>query len=234
VVWVGGCLCLEKAKVMINKWIWVFLAIASCALFISSFQNWVPISTTEVLGFITGAVCVLLVVDLNVWNFPIGIANNIFFIVLFFSSQLYGDMTLQFIYIILATIGWWQWLHGGVDRTKLPITYAHVKEIIVLVLLGTFSTYGLWMYFIKIKDSAPFLDALTTVLSLLAQYLLNGKRLQNWYFWIVADIIYVGLYIQKDLYLTAILYAFFIGFCIVGFINWRKSMIEYSKVIFPK
>lgn len=178
---------------------------------------------TEVLGFITGAVCVMFVVEQNIWNFPVGIANNIFFIILFLSSRLYGDMVLQVIYIGFGLMGWRQWLYGGANKTELHINHTSPLEIFILLLIGSAATFGLREYLVTIQDSAPFLDALTTVLSLIAQYLLNCKRLENWYIWITADIIYVGLYIQKNLFLAATLYALFIVMCVAGFITWQKS-----------
>jgi nicotinamide mononucleotide transporter len=180
------------------------------------------------MGFITGAVCVLLTVEQNIWNFPIGIANNIFFIILFLTSRLYGDMALQFVYIVLGSIGWWQWLYGGANLTKLRVNHTSVREVLILVLIGAAATAGMREYFIRINDSAPFLDALTTVLSLLAQYLLNCKRIENWFVWITADVLYIWLYTQKGLYLTAVLYTIFIGMCIAGLLAWRKSLRQQS------
>jgi nicotinamide mononucleotide transporter len=196
---------------------------------ISSIQKWIPISPTEVLGFISGAVCVLFVVEQNIWNFPVGISNNIFFIFLFFTSRLYGDMALQVVYIVLGFMGWWQWLHGGANRTVLHVSHVSIRELSVLLIIGFIGTSGLREYLVRIGDSAPFLDALTTILSLIAQYLLNCKRIENWFFWIIADVIYVGLYIQKELYLTSVLYAIFIGLCIAGLTSWRKAEIELAE-----
>jgi nicotinamide mononucleotide transporter len=211
-----------------NKYIWVLLTAVSVILFLASFQKWIEIGLTEVSGFITGAICVIFVVRQNIWNFPVGIANNVFFIILFLESRLYGDMALQIVYILLALLGWWQWIYGSKERSALKVSNTSVREILILFALGVILTTGLREYFIFIKDSAPFLDALTTVLSLIAQYMLNYKRIENWYVWIIADVIYVGLYIQKDLFLTAILYAIFIGLCISGLIAWRKSQLEIS------
>lgn len=208
---------------------WIVLAVASLGLLVAAIGKWIPISVTEVMGFITGAVCVLLVVEQNIWNYPIGIANNIFFIVLFWTSRLYGDMALQFVYIVLGVIGWWQWLHGGANRTKLHVSHTSVLEVSILLVIGVAATFGMREYFIRINDSAPFLDALTTVLSLLAQYLLNCKRIENWFVWITADVFYVWLYVQKDLYLTAVLYAIFIGMCIAGLLAWRKSLRQQQE-----
>ena len=232
----GGChvmpTCSENK--VVQKWAWSILSLVSLGLQVLSFCKLIPIGLTEVFGFITGAVCVLLVIQQNIWNFPIGIANNIFFIVLFLSSRLYGDMALQGVYVALGVLGWWQWLHSGEHRTKLSISHASVREIAIIVAVGLVATVGLTLYFQSISDSAPFLDALTTVLSLIAQYLLNCKRIENWYVWITADILYVGLYVQKGLHLTAVLYAIFITMCIAGLRSWAKSLQQQNgKSVIP-
>lgn len=136
---------------------------------------------------------------------------------------------LQVVYIVLGILGWWQWIYGGVNRTELQVNRTSIKELTILFIVVVIATIGLREYFVKINDAAPLLDALTTVLSLVAQYLLNCKRIESWFVWILADVIYVGLYIQKDLYLTAVLYAIFIAMCIAGFISWRRSEYEMAK-----
>jgi nicotinamide mononucleotide transporter len=209
-----------------RKWIWGALIIASVVLLMGAYTGWIPLSPVEVWGFITGATCVLLVVEQNIWNFPVGIANNIFFIMLFLSSRLYGDMGLQVIYVALGIHGWHQWLHGGVNHTMLRVSRLRLQEGVTLAVIGLAATTGLTYYFIRIHDAAPFLDALTTVLSLIAQYLLNRKRLENWYVWITADVFYIGLYMYKHLYLTAVLYALFIGMCLAGLAAWKRSLRE--------
>src|SRR6266404_2304525 len=98
---------------------------------------------TELLGFITGAICVWLCVRENVWNWPTGIANNIFYIVVFWRSGLYGDSLLQFIYIAIALYGWWNWLHGGAAHTRLPISRASVREMFLYAVLTALITIAL-------------------------------------------------------------------------------------------
>jgi len=205
------------------------LAVASVGMLAASLLKLIPSSVTEALGFVSGAVCVLFVVEENIWNFPIGIANNIFFIILFLTARLYGDMTLQFVYIALGIMGWYQWLHGGANRSALKVNHTNWREVTSLALIGAFATAGLREYFIRINDAAPLLDAVTTVLSLIAQYLLNYKRIENWYVWITADILYVWLYIQKDLHLTAALYAIFIGMCVTGLVTWSRTLREEKR-----
>ncbi|HEY3417638.1 MAG TPA: nicotinamide riboside transporter PnuC, partial [Armatimonadota bacterium] len=149
---------------------------------------------------------------------------------LFLSTRLYGDMGLQVVYIGLAVHGWCQWLCGGANKTVLQVSHTSWQEGATLIGLGMAITALLTGYFIHIHDTAPFLDALTTVLSLIAQYLLNYKRLENWYIWIAADVIYVGLYAYKGLFLTAVLYAVFIAMCVAGLRAWRASLREQPAV----
>jgi nicotinamide mononucleotide transporter len=174
------------------------------------------VTWAELLGFATGAVGVWLTVRFDIWNFPIGIANNVFFLVLFWSARLYADASLQ--------IGWWEWLHGGDQRDKRVMGYASGRMVAVLPALVIPATWGLTVLLSAAHDIAPFWDALTTALSLAAQWLLNLKKLQNWYFWIAADVIYVPLYFVKVLYLTGIVYVLFLSMCLLGLRAWRHEI----------
>jgi nicotinamide mononucleotide transporter len=144
------------------------------SLIIGAWKGTLSLSVSEAWGFVTGAACVWLVVKENIWNWPIGIANSIFFIVLFFNARLYADMSLQWIYVVLGFLGWYWWLHGGEHRTNLIVSRASVALLLFLGLLTVVCTIGLMLFLRCMNDSAPFLDALTTVLSLVAQYLLTN------------------------------------------------------------
>ncbi len=176
------------------------------------------------LGFVTGAASVLLAVRENPWNWPVGIANNIFFFVLFWNAKLYADAVLQIVYIAISVFGWWNWLRGGEGHSELPITKTSVVAGIVLTLLTVAASAALTLCLKRFTDSVtPLADAVTTALSLTAQYMLSRKLLENWYAWMVADVIYVVLYIYKDLYLTGVLYMVFLGMCFAGYARWRRS-----------
>jgi nicotinamide mononucleotide transporter len=205
-----------------RPWAWAGLALLGLGLAWGSWQQRLPLGLTEVFGFATGAACVLLVVDESVWNFPVGIANNVFFLVLFLSARLYADMALQVVYVGLGVAGWRLWVKGGGGAEGLQVAPAGWRERVVLLLLGAAATAGLAVYLRGIGDAAPWLDALTTVLSLIAQWLLNRKRLDNWLVWITADVLYVWLYVGRRLYLTAALYAIFIALCLAGLARWRE------------
>ena len=178
----------------------------------------------EILGFVSGALCVWLVARQNVWNWPIGIANNITFLILFWAAGIYADAGLQIVYMALALYGWWAWLRGGVDHGALTVTRTTRDQWLVLGAVGVVATAGLTVLLATVTDSTvPLPDAITTVLSLLATWGQARKKLESWWLWIAADVIYVPLYAYKDLWPTAVLYVGFLALCVLGLRNWRAG-----------
>ncbi len=200
------------------------MTLLGAVLLVASWRGWLPYGLTETLGFVTGAACVYLTLKLDILNFPLGIANNIFFLVLFIETRLYGDASLQIVYLILGLHGWYSWLRGGPERTPLTVRQIaprHWLTLIGFVLLGTLA---LTLTLRAVNGSAPVLDALTTTLSLAAQFLLNYKFIENWYVWLAADLIYIYLFMTRGLTLTAVLYFIFVGLCIGGLLNWWRAL----------
>jgi nicotinamide mononucleotide transporter len=182
------------------------------------------VTVAEMLGFVTGAASVWLTVLARISNFPVGIANSAFFLVLFLSSRLFADSGLQVVYIVLGFAGWWQWLHGGRDRSSLAVSRSGWQLLTACGIFAVLGTWGLTIVLERAHDIAPFWDALTTAISLAAQFLLNAKRIENWVFWIAADLVYVPLYVVKRLDLTAIVYVLFLAMCFAGARAWRRAL----------
>lgn len=203
----------------------LLLLISGTLLGLSWFQVW-PLGLTEVLGFATGGICVWLVVREDMLNWPLGLANNLVFFVLFLSARLYADMALQVVYLGLGLYGWWEWLHGGPNKRPLPISRTRRHEWIALAIVIPIALWLMVTILAAIGDAAPFLDGLTTILSLAAQFLLCRKRLENWFFWIAADLIYIPLYFSRSLPLTAILYGIFLVMCLIGLTEWKRKWRE--------
>ena len=181
---------------------------------------------TEILGFVTGAASVLLAVRESPWNWPVGIANNIFFLILFWHAQLYADAILQIVYIVISVFGWWNWLRGGAGHTELPISKTTRRSAVILAAVTAAATAILAITLRRFTNSTvPLGDGVTTALSLAAQYMLSRKLLENWWVWMSADVIYIALYCYKSLYLTAALYLLFFAMCIAGYAGWRKSFV---------
>lgn len=183
------------------------------------------VSAEEIIGFVTGAVCVFLAVRQNVWTFPVGIVNNAVYVVLFGSSGLYAGAALQVVYLVLGALGWYWWVRGGagggtlaVHRTPRWVWPAAVVTVLVLTVLLRW-VLGTWT-----DSPAPGLDAVTTSLSLVAQLMLGRKWIGSWWVWITADVIFVWLYLSTDLRLTAVLYACFVGLCLLGLRDWSRAL----------
>ena len=212
---------------------WWIGGAAGLALVYASWRGWAPFglapfTMTEALGFVTGALCVYLVVRENVWNFPVGIANTALLFVLFAGARLYGDAALQLVYIALGFQGWYLWLRGGENRTALGVGRASRRLLAGTAVFVLAGTIAMALALRAANDSAPVLDAFTTVLSLAAQYLLNRKAVENWLLWIVADVIYVHLYFARGLRLTAVLYLVFLCLCLAGLRSWRRSLSRHE------
>lgn len=185
-----------------------------------------PVSWAELFGFLTGGLCVALTVRRSIANFPVGMVNSALFLVLFASARLWADSGLQVIYIVLGFLGWWQWLHLDARRRPLQVRAANRAQFACSVLAVVAGTSVLHPLLRSVHDAAPFLDALTTSLSLVAQWLLNGKWIESWYFWIAADSIYVPLYLSRGLNLTAVVYLLFLLMCVAGLRAWSRQSTE--------
>ena len=191
--------------------------------------EWLAAHWTEVLGFATGAACVLLAALRNIWTFPIGIANSIVFAVLFFDSALYADAGLQLVYLVLGVQGWMIWARnpGAVRHDALAIRRTPARAIPWLIAGAVAGTAVLAWLLNSFTDSTTELaDAGTTAVSLVAQVMLNRRWIETWVVWIAVDVAYIGLYAVKGLWITAGLYLLFIGLCAFGLRSWMRARAE--------
>lgn len=180
-------------------------------------------SGIEVLGFLTGAACVALLVRQNIWNWPIGIANNLLFIVLFYRTGLYADVGLQGFYIAISIYGWWSWRHGGLDHGALKVGRIPVPTALSLAVGVALATASLsWLLRRYTNSTVPVFDSLITALSLAAQFMMARKWIENWGVWIAANCLSIGLLIYKGLYVTSGLYLVYQVLCIMGLVAWWR------------
>jgi len=178
----------------------------------------------EVFGFVSGVVNVWLLARQNIWNWPIGIANNLAYVALFATSGLYGDAGLQLVYISLGVYGWQLWIRGG-GGGSLPVTRTSRATLQWLMPAMVFCALLLRWFLARFTDSTvPGWDGVTTSISLAATFGQSRKLLESWWLWITADLIYIPLYIYKGLWLTSVLYAIFLLLCIFGLRQWSAAM----------
>ncbi len=188
-------------------------------------EAWAP-SPLEAAGFLTGAACVWLVVRRHILNFPLGIVSCVCFLVLFLQQRLFGEASLQVFFIVLGFHGWYWWLRGDPRQVgKITVRTTPRGESLVLGGVHVVATAALWGFLTLVNGSAPMLDATVTSLSLIAQWMLNRKYLENWLVWMAVDVLTVYLAVTRELYLVAALYAIFFAMCCVGLVEWRRALL---------
>ena len=182
-------------------------------------------SPLEIFAAAVGAWSVWLSVRQNVLSWPTAIVNVVLYTIVFYEAKLYADMGLQVVYAILSVYGWYQWLYGGEGHTTLHVSRTTRSVAIRLALVAATSAVLLGSLLHRSTDAAlPFMDSALTSASLVAQWMMTRKLLENWAVWIAVDVLYVGMFIYKGLYVTAVLYAVFLGLAVKGWIDWRKSI----------
>ena len=190
--------------------------------------DWLLAEWTQVLGFATGAACVLLAGLRNVWTYPIGIANNVVLFLVFLGAGLYAAAGLQVVYLAFGVHGWWRWTRKiEQSPTYIARTPRAAWPLLAVAGLGGAAVL-LWLLTSFTDSQVAVADALTTAVSLVAQYMLNRKWIENWFVWIGVDVVFVGLSIAAGLWIIAALYALFIGLCLFGYGSWRRVARDES------
>ncbi len=183
------------------------------------------LSLYEIIAVITSLLSVWLYVKENIWCWLTGLVGVIFYLIVFYQSKLYADMGLQIIYIYLQIYGWYKWLYGGKNRTELRISRSTAKLNVMLATIGIASTTLMAYLLSRFTDAAlPLWDSTATVLSLIAQWMIAKKILENWIVWITADVLYTGIFFYKGLFLSMGLYTVFLLLATLGYFEWRKSL----------
>ena len=184
-------------------------------------------STVEIVAAVLGAIGVYLSVRQNIWSWPIGIAGVTLYVVVFYRARLYADMGLQVIYIVISFYGWYEWLYGGPGRTTLQVTRARLHHWIILGILGVAGAWASGALLGRHTDaSLPYLDSALTSGSLVAQWMMTRKLLEHWVVWVCLDLLYIGMFIHKELYPTAVLYVVFTVLAAWGYIQWKATLRE--------
>jgi nicotinamide mononucleotide transporter len=186
----------------------------------------------EIIGAISGLVYLYFSVNQKLWLWPVGIISSAFFVVVFFKSQLYADMSLNIYYLVVSIYGWYHWLRkrDNVSHESIKITTLSEKNWLEYFLITGLLTIGFSWILIHIPEkigwepsSVPVWDAFLTAGSIIATWMLARKVLEQWLWWVVIDSISVGIFIYKGLYFTAGLFVVNTIIAFVGYIKWKKD-----------
>ncbi len=201
-----------------------------------SFEYLKEIDTLEASGLVFGLLAVYFLIKENIWTWPAGITYILISFVIFWQQQLYGDFLLHVFFLILNIYGWYHWLYGSNENKKLLITKLNLKENIVYGLISLLGV-GLFGYFLShihliftnlTPASVPYWDAATTSLSVTAMWLTARKRIENWHYWLIVDVLAAAIYFYKGIYFYSLLYFIYIALAIAGYLQWKKIMSQQA------
>jgi len=193
-------------------------------------QLFMQTGALEWFGVFTGILCVWLAAKNNIYSWPIAIISVVIYIFIFLDSGFYADMGLQVYFFFMNIYGWYYWSRQRNNpEAARPVSHITQKEIMLSLAGIIVFTFVLGQVLYKNTDAyLPYLDSFCTACSLIAQIFLARKVIQNWLIWIFVDIIYIGMYLSKDLYATALMYTLYIYIATVGYLDWKKLYREQN------
>ncbi|GGZ03297.1 nicotinamide riboside transporter PnuC [Pseudoduganella plicata] len=181
-------------------------------------------SLLEIAANAVMAVSIVLAGRNNVHSWWLGVVGCTLFALLCYDVRLYADVALQVFFILTCIVGWVQWLRGASGK-PLPIGSASVRSLAAMACAGLAATFAYGMMLREFTDAyAPFIDSAVLAFSVIAQFLLMGRRIETWPVWLLVNTISVPLYAGRGLYLTAVLYAAYWVNAVVSWWWWNRQM----------
>jgi nicotinamide mononucleotide transporter len=201
---------------------------AAAPLFASAFVVWGgPVSWLEIAAFALAIAMVVCNIRVIVYGWPLAIASSLLYFLLFWKSRLYGDASLQIFFALVAVWGWWQWLRGtdaSGHALRVRELGARGRWLALGALALAWPATGLFLRRFTDTD-VPWWDGFPTAASVLGQWLLGRKYIENWPTWIVVNVVGVALFAYKGLWLTVVLYAVFVAMSVAGWQSWRRRLV---------
>lgn len=200
----------------------------------------------EAIAAIFGILSVFFSVRKNIWVYPTGIISTVLYVYILFVFGLLGDMMINFYYTVMSIYGWILWSKSSEDHIHVEVSWATKKEwiistvlFVVSLLLVTVVYYfkpyidnhfsmdqvSLGLYHL---DWANWLDVFTTAIFLVGMWLMAKRKIENWIFWIVGDLIVIPMMIYKGLGITSLQYLIFTALAVKGYLEWKKGHLLYN------
>jgi nicotinamide mononucleotide transporter len=190
-----------------------------------AFQIWWQQQTwQELTGFITGLLCVYLAAKNVIWNWPLAIISVVTYAFIFYEKHLFADTGLQVYFLGMNIYGWYHWSKISPLENLAPVVRITKRQILLSIIGVAAVTLFLGSVLKYTTASYPYLDSFCAACSVVAQVLLARKVLENWLIWVFVNLIYVGIYLVKDLHLTAIMYAIYVPIAVLGYVDWKKEL----------
>lgn len=179
----------------------------------------------DYLGSILALTATILCARNNVYSWPVSILTSLISLYLYCMTGIYGEATLQVLYLFLAIYGLFNWLYGGENKQRLAITNLPLLEAYILLFLAVVSYHVTTFVLITHTNSTvPHLDAIVLTLSLIGQWLTSRKYIESWAVWFVVDVIFAVVCYNKALNAHFVLNLMYLPIVFYGYNTWRNSM----------
>lgn len=192
--------------------------------------EWLSGNKIELLGAILGLLYIFFSIRQSLLTWPTGLLTSLLYTFVFLKSGFYADMGLQIYYVGISIYGWYYWLKGAKNRSKidhndLPVQKTNKKLMIILLLVSAVIFLLILFVLLNFTDSnVPYMDSLTTALSIVATWMLAKKYIEHWLIWIFVDLFSAGLYIYKNLWPTVVLFIVYTIMALLGYLEWKKNI----------
>ena len=196
--------------------------------FAAAFTLWgSPVTWLEIVAFVLSIWMVACNMRVNPLGWPLAIVASLLYFALLWTSGLYGEAWLQIFFVVVAGWGWWQWLRGRqADGSALrPRPLSPRNRWVAIGAFAAAWPLLAWLLRSQSDSQVPWWDAFPTAGSVVAQFLLGRQYIENWPAWVVVNIVSVALFAYKSLWLTALLYAIFVGLSFAGWRAWRRLSV---------
>lgn len=195
------------------------------------------LSHLEFWAFAFGLLAVVLSAVENIWSWIVGLINVVLASIMFYQIQLYPDMFLQGFFFVTNIIGFWLWkfpkIENANQKNELKITKLEPKISAILIVVGLIATYLMGTFsknlheifpnLFSLPSAFPYMDSFTTVMSIVATFMLMKKKLEAWWTWLAIDIISTYMYFVKDVKLYSLLYLVFCIIAVFGAVEWTRK-----------
>lgn len=177
----------------------------------------------EIVAFVLGVINVALVVRRSIWNYPFALTMVALYARIFYDAKLYSDALLQIFFFAVNLYGWWAWSRVAASEGTIVVERLGVRSRVAWA-AGTAIAIVIWASLVqRYTDAAlPWWDATAAIVSVAAQLLQSRRLIESWMLWIGVDILSIGLYAVKGLWLTMLLYLVFLVLAVWGLIDWRR------------
>jgi len=184
---------------------------------------WFAAHGLELTGAITAALGIWLTTRRLLICWPITLVSIFVYMVVFYRAGLLSDALLQVFFVVFTVYGWWHWWRGARREGEVRVVPLGRSSLVIAVALGVPGSFALGVLAKHLHAALPYLDAVLMSYSLVATWWGARKHIANWWLWIILDTVYIGEYIYKDLWPTALLYAGLVGLAVLGLHDWRRA-----------